>query len=429
MRILIVTPQPPYPPAQGAAIRNWHLLHALAMRHQVDLLCFGTGRPDPALCRVAQRVRFVPPPPPRSPLARLYTLLCSSDPDLLRRLDSAAFADALASLLREERYDALQVEGLELWLPVQRALARAPYRPAVVLDCHNVEYLLQQQAARSALHPAHPVATTRRARHPAEIARRASYTARRWPAAIYSRIQTHRLRREEQRACRAADRILCVSDDDATALAALAGVRPAVVPNCVDTEALRRGNVPEVPGRVVFTGHFSFRLNVEAAEWLCRAIWPLVVREHPAATLYLVGRDPAPAVQRLAGGSVVVTGTVPDATRYVAEAQVFVAPLLAGSGSRLKLLEALALERAAVTTPAGAQGLDVRHDEHLLLAGSAPAFAEAIVRLLRDPAQRQELGRRGRVLVQSRYDRRVVAPQLLDVYESLAVHAPAHRSR
>ncbi len=151
------------------------------------------------------------------------------------------------------------------------------------------------------------------------------------------------------------------------------------------------------------------------------------MREHPAATLYLVGRDPAPAVQRLAGGSVVVTGTVPEAARYIAEAQVFVAPLLAGSGSRLKLLEALALERAAVTTPAGAQGLDVRHGEHLLLASSAPAFAEAIVHLLRDPAQRQGLGRRGRALVQSRYDRRVVAPRLLDMYDSLDIHALAYR--
>lgn len=418
MRILLVTPQPPYPPAQGAAIRNWHLLQALAARHCVDLLAFGAGQPDPALCRVAQRVLFVPPPPPRSPGARLRTLLFSSDPDLLRRLDSAAFSDMLAMLLRRERYDALQIEGLELWLLVERALACTPYQPALVLDCHNVEYLLQEQAARSALQ-----------RHPEQAARSALHTVRRWPAALYSRIQARRLRREEQRACRAAARVLCVSDGDAAALAALTGVRPTVVPNCVDTEALQRGAVPEVPGRVVFTGHFSFRLNVEAAEWLCRAIWPLVVRQHPAASLYLVGRDPAPAVRRLAGGSVVVTGTVPEATKYIAEAQVFVAPLLAGSGSRLKLLEALALERAAVTTPAGAQGLDVRHGEHLLLADSAPAFAEAIVRLLRDPAQRQELGRRGRALVQSRYDRRVVSPRLLDVYDSLDAHALAHRTR
>ncbi len=231
MQILLVTPQPPYPPAQGAAIRNWHLLQALAARHRVDLLAFGTGRPAPALCQIARRVLFVPPPPPRSPIARLYTLLFSSDPDLLRRLDSAAFADALAALLRQERYDALQIEGLELWLLVERALARAPYRPALVLDCHNVEYLLQEQAARSALR-----------------------AARRWPAALYSRIQVHRLRREERRACRAADRVLCVSDGDAATLAALAGVRPTVVPNCVDTEALRRGDVPEVPGRVVLPG-------------------------------------------------------------------------------------------------------------------------------------------------------------------------------
>jgi glycosyltransferase involved in cell wall biosynthesis len=404
MRILMLAPQPPYPPAQGAAIRNWHLLQALAARHTVDLLCFGAGRPDPALHRVAARVAFVPPPRARSLTARLRTLLCSRDPDLLHRLHSAQFVATLSELLLQERYDALQIEGLELWRLVEQALARTVYRPALVLDCHNVEYLLQREAARSARRS--PV---------------------RWPLALYSMVQAGRLRREEARACGAADEVLCVSDADAQALAALAGIRPAVVPNCVDTELLRPGDVPEVPGRVVFTGHFSFRLNVEAAEWLCRAIWPLVLRAYPNATLYLAGRDPAPAVRRLARGSIVVTGTVPDARKYIAEAQVFVAPLLAGSGSRLKILEALALERAVVATPMGAQGLAVVPGEHLLLAGSAPAFAEAIVHLLRDPGKRHALGRRGRALVQARYDWRVVAPRLWEVYDTLTIHALAHR--
>jgi glycosyltransferase involved in cell wall biosynthesis len=110
---------------------------------------------------------------------------------------------------------------------------------------------------------------------------------------------------------------------------------------------------------------------------------------------------------------------VPDAATYIAQAEVCVAPLLTGGGSRLKILEGLALERAIVATPLGAEGLAVRDGEHLLLADSPTAFAAAVLRLLHDPAQRWRLGRQGRELVQTQYDWRLITPSLLQMYESL----------
>jgi glycosyltransferase involved in cell wall biosynthesis len=124
-------------------------------------------------------------------------------------------------------------------------------------------------------------------------------------------------------------------------------------------------------------------------------------------------------VQRLASVSVRVTGTVPDATAYVRQAQVCVAPLLAGGGSRLKILEALALRRAVVSTSMGADGLDVQDGEHALLADRPSRFAAAVVRLLDDAALRRQLGTQGRALVEARYDRHAVAPALLRAYDSL----------
>src|SRR5919108_3126388 len=228
MRILMVAPQPPYPPAQGAAIRNWHLLQALATRHQVDLLCFGTGLPDPALGRVARQVVHVPPPR-RSLAERVRTLLFSDEPDLLRRLESPAFVQAMRALVGQHCYDVIQIEGLELHRLVARALRGAGRPPAIVLDCHNVEYLLQQRAAAGALH-----------------------SPQRWPLALYSLLQARRLRRHEARACAAASRVLSVSSADARALAALGASCPIVIPNCVDSRVLQPGRASEVPGRVVF---------------------------------------------------------------------------------------------------------------------------------------------------------------------------------
>jgi glycosyltransferase involved in cell wall biosynthesis len=132
--------------------------------------------------------------------------------------------------------------------------------------------------------------------------------------------------------------------------------------------------------------------------------------------LWIVGRSPAPEVLRLDGGSIRVTGTVPDVVPYYERSAVAVVPLRAGSGTRLKILEAMALGRPVVSTSVGCEGLDVEHERHLLVADDAEAFARQTARLLADGALYRRLADEGRRLVEARYDWSVLGDRLLDVY-------------
>jgi len=161
----------------------------------------------------------------------------------------------------------------------------------------------------------------------------------------------------------------------------------------------------EAPGRIVFTGLMNHPPNADAAVFFARDVLPRVRAEVPEATFVVVGRRPTPEVQALAQLSgVSVTGEVPDVRPFVAAASVVVAPLRFGSGARQKILESWAMERAVVATTVGAEGLDGRDGEHVLIADGAERLAEIVVRVLRDRGLRDRLRGPGRRLVIERHD-------------------------
>ncbi len=431
-RILFLTPQLPNRTRQGAAIRNWNLMAQLATRHDLDLLTFvgereegatGQGRADEPWGTVV-----TVPAPPRGVPERLRTLLLSARADMADRLWSPAFARCLRDLLAEGRYDIVQGEGIELaryLLAVERGPGAGPL---LVFDAHNAEYVLQRRAAATD------------ARQP-----------RRWPKAAYSLAQWRRLRHFERRLLRACDLTACVSEADAEALQPLAPERPLiVVPNGVDTayyspEAPTRGGPrpawPAPPDRarfdLVFSGSFDYRPNIDAATWFVAAVWPLLRQggrrpDGRDLRLALVGRDPAPEVTRLVvQGGVLVTGSVADDRPYFAGATVYILPMRYGGGVRLKLLNALAMGCAVVSTTPGAEGVPVRAGEHLLLADGAAAFAAAVERLLTDPDLRARLGAAGRAFVREHYDWAGIAARLEAGYDAaFAIRAsPPTRDR
>ena len=402
LRILFLTPQLPYPPRQGRSLRNYNLLRYLAGRHQVSLLSFaepGTRPQDLAhlssLCRAVQTV----PAPVRRLRHRLWTLVASPWPDMAWRLASSDFSRALLAWLRREPQDVLQVEGIEMarYLWALERLGEGS-RPLVVFDDHNAEYLLQRRACLTDL--AEP---------------------RRWPAAAYSFVQWRRLRRfERQVSCRA-DRVVAVSEADAQALSALQpGLRAVVVPNGVDLAAYRPDHPPQ-PGLkrpcLVFTGKMDFRPNVDAVLWFARQVLPRLWAHCPAAHLYVVGQSPSPRLDALrASERITITGPVDDVRPYIAAADVYVVPLRVGGGTRLKVLEAMAMGRALVSTGLGVEGLPVSDGQELLLADQPGAFAARVAGLLADEGRRRALGERARAFAERDYGWQTIAPRLEAVY-------------
>jgi glycosyltransferase involved in cell wall biosynthesis len=196
--------------------------------------------------------------------------------------------------------------------------------------------------------------------------------------------------------------------------------RAVVVPNGVDIAAPRVGGSPIAGGpELVFVGLLGYRPNADAVAQLIDRILPLVAREHPDVHLTIVGEGATPAMLAAAGPRVTFTGRVADVRPYVSAASAVVVPLRIGSGTRLKILEAMALARPVVTTSLGAEGLDLVDRQHALIADDPTGFATAVGRVLADPQLAGALGRNGRDLVERCFGWHDIGLGLVDAYRSL----------
>ena len=431
MRLLFLTPQLPYPPQQGTTIRNFNIIKHLAARHEITLLSFGTPEElenaEP-LRALVKRIEIAPYPIRTMPQRALTTLL-SPRPDMALRLGSAEMQAKTTAILHNETFDVIQIEGIEMaefWmtaisnlpisnlpisnLSIPNLSISIPPPPASVFDEHNAEYVLQHSAFES-------------------DARKVT----RWLAALYSLIQWKKLERYERAVCRRADYIAACSETDAIAIRAL--LTPGenqteistvgVIPNGVDTEYFVPSDEvcakPLAELSMVFAGKMDFRPNVDAVLWFCDEILARIRAEIPLAHIAIVGFKPTPRVAALnKRQGIEVTGWVPDTRPYVADAAVYVVPLRMGSGTRLKVLEAMAMGKAIVSTSRGVEGINLQPGRDALVADTPDAFAREVIALLQDPARRRALGKAARILVETTYDWRKIVPKFEQVYSDIA---------
>jgi glycosyltransferase involved in cell wall biosynthesis len=209
--------------------------------------------------------------------------------------------------------------------------------------------------------------------------------------------ETERTLRFERQAARRCNLCLTVSEREATAARTLLGIdHVQVIPNGVDTAAFTPSDEPPRNGHLLFTGKLDSAPNIEAVRYLAENVLPLVHREVPKATVQVVGANAAKEVVRLASDRVIVHSRASDLPSYYRQASIVVVPVLHGGGTRHQILEGAASGKAIVSTSLGAEGLDFRNGEELLVADDPAAFAGAVVRLLRNEGQRRSLGQRAR---------------------------------
>ena len=399
MRILFLTPQLPYPPQKGTALRNWGLIKGLTVRHEVSLLSFTSPTRDvaiaPPLADACDRIVTVPQPT-RSTRRRIQEMARSRLPDMALRLASDEYNEALQRWLASHAFDVVQIEGIELarYLGITRT---AQQDALIVFDDHNCEYLLQERTFLTDL-----------------------YSPARWSGAAYSFVQWRRLRHYEAEICRSADRVVAVSDADAEALRQLVPrLDVTVIPNGIDTDAYQssRATRGKEEACLLFTGTMDFRPNVDAVLWFARNVLPLVKAQVPNVQFLIVGQRPHGRLSALRRDpAITLTGWVEDVKPYFRQATVYVAPLRMGGGTRLKLLEAMSMEKPVVATSLGAEGYPVENGRELLLADTPRSFAKAVVSLLEDRTRRSELAQTARAFVEDKYDWRSIVPRLEDIY-------------
>lgn len=407
LRVLIVTMSKPYPPTSGGAIRVHGIIEGLYQaRHDVTMLCFYDGLSNIDHIRVKTA-----PPPERTTLSRLHDLFLTNKPDIAGRFYSDLFATRLRQILAETRYDVIQFEGIEsvCYLPIAKKLQpNAKY----IFDTFNAEYDLQRNIY--------------------QIDRR---KITRWPAAFYSYIQVGRIARFEAEMCRMSDAVIAVSAEDAELLKPFRpDARIHVVSNGIWVDRYMEEEIFDFDGptvfdgprhipqnNLVFTGKMDYRPNVDAMLWFTDVILPRIQAEIPDVTLSIVGQQPHPRLDHLKSMSNIrVTGFVDSVLPYLQKANVYVAPLRMGSGTRLKLLEAMAAGCTIVATSTASAGLSENIKETMVIADDPDEIAQAVINLLKSP-ERDTLRETVRQRVREQYDWSVLIPHLLAVYEEIGL--------
>jgi len=383
MRILFTSLAFPFPPNKGHRVRNSSLLLALAREgHRVTLASFAgpeDGSHLPQAERCCERVITVPEPRPHVAwdlLSRLRAA-ATATPFGVKRFSQPRMAAALLAELRHAAYDAVICDDIYMFgnLPSR---TNAP----VLLNKHDLTYEIME---RYAAYERNPV-------------KRA-----------YVRLEARNVRRWEVRVCAAADAVLACSERDRQIIRELCPrTTVCVVPNAIDVERYRPLAPVSAPGddgrTLLYIGAMDWHPNRDAVGYFVREVLPAVRRLVPGVRFVVAGRGASLELQNsLWAEDVVFTGEVPDMTAQLAAATLCVVPLRIGSGTRLKIIEAAAMEKATVSTSLGAEGLEFAAPGEIMLADTAEAFALATAELLNAPERRAQMGRKARTRASESY--------------------------
>lgn len=394
MRVLLLSRWFPYPPDNGAKIRIFNLIKALGSTYELDFVTFR----DPSelvsenqldeLGRVCHRITVVPYTTYRPDSLKARLAYFSPVPRFLVAVESAEMKACLAKIAEGSNYDIVIASQVDM-VPYG---ARFPARLRIAEEMQLAEY-----------HDAYIKAES--------VALRARAALTWWKMSRYVAIMMNHF-----------NGVTVVSPSEEKLLASV--INPmaniAVIPNGVDV-VLTQGDFGVVePDSLVYSGALTFDANFDAVAYFLRAIFPIILARRPNVHLYVTGKNDPDIISRLPQSlNVTFTGYLADVRPRIAQSWVNIVPLRIGGGTRLKILESLALGTPVVSTSKGAEGLDLADGVDLLIADEPEVFASQVLRLLDNPALRSQLSSQGRVTVATRYDWREIGHKLIKFIDTL----------
>jgi glycosyltransferase involved in cell wall biosynthesis len=393
MNVLLLTQVLPYPPDSGPKAKTWNVLKCLAMHYEVTLVSFVRGDEATAIEHLRRYCRAVHTVPIRrgivTDLAYLVRSGLAREPFLMVRDDQAAMRRLVDRLAADGHFDVVHADQLNM---AQHALRVPAARK--ILDAHNALWVLYRR-----LHKTMP----------------------RGPRRAVLACDCRRLRAYELRMVRRFDAVLAVTPEDRGALASSDDANIAVVPISVDIDTVAPVQRQRGANHIVHIGTMYWPPNIDAVRWFGQYVFPRIRAQRPDVLFDVIGARPPRLIRALggAGCGINVTGYVDDPTTSLEQAAVMVVPLRAGSGMRVKILNALAQGVPIVSTSLGCSGIAVEPGQHLLVADTAEEFAAATLRLLNDREFADQLARNGQQRVAERYAQRVVCPQLHATYRAV----------
>jgi sugar transferase (PEP-CTERM/EpsH1 system associated) len=413
MKILYFAPHQIWPLNGGARIRDYQLARELALRSEVTFVEMRneTGeRKDhapPEDCSFAEVITF-DKYRTYSPF-KLMKGLAGPVPVTILNCWSRSVASRLTDVLRSGHFDTVQIEGVHLmeYLPI---IQEAAGSAAVVVDWHNIESEIMWRYAKNTGNWAKRI-----------VAKRTAKLIERAEDKLLGSHVTHTVTSERERQ---------------KLLARHSSANVDVIPNGVDSSYYSLANIKNpkcqsVQHRskptILFVGSMDYHANIDAVTWFSRTVWPEIARNHPDLQFTIVGRDPGPEVRALVCDRIHVTGSVDDVRPFYTAAVAAVVPLRSASGTRLKVLEAMAAGVPVVSTSIGAEGIELEDDVHLLFADAPREIVSAVGKLLLSSETRSRLTHAARELVSNAYDWSAIGKRLYGIHAAL-MESRAHRS-
>lgn len=383
MKILLTLRQPLYPADTGGKVRSLNIFSRLAKRASIHAVSFADPVGDAeSIHRMQETFESYTTVPwmettkytPKF-YKELFTNQFSALPYFLSKCCSPRFRSTVEELLAREHFDLLFCDFLHTAVP----MLECPFKPRVVFE-HNVEFQLRKRKWQVERNPL----------------RKMVFGA-----------EWKKTKPLEAQVCQSFDHVLTVSDEDQQTIRQEFAINHlSTLPTGVDADFFCPSGDQSVPGRMVFVGSMDWDPNDDGIVWFLEKIYPLIRQAVPYASFVVVGRNPSSRLQAIAAKtiSVEVTGAVPDVRPFLSQAEVVVVPLRVGGGTRIKIPEAMAMAKAVVSTPIGAEGLHFRRDHEICIAEHPENFAEAVVELLTKPCLREAIGSAARRSVISNHD-------------------------
>lgn len=397
MRILIVADHIPYPPLSGTSIRNYNLLKRMAHRHEVWLVCF--AREDDmagikhlrSFCRGVETVRVELSHALERPAQALEYIL-KGHPIELRHYYSRQLVEKIQHLSACVEFDVIDIIDSYMGLYLE-ALPKRLHKKTV-LTFIDIVFGKYERIWR--LEPT---------------------LARKLRMFLFASSMRHW---EPRYALRFARRIM-VSDADGRLLQSQnQRLSYDVVPNGIDTALFQQLSSSAGSPALLFVGNMNYRPNIDAVQYFCAEIFPAIRSAVSGVEFFIAGINPGSEVRALECDDIHVTGAVDDVRPWYERSTVCVVPLRAGGGTRLKILESMALGRPVVSTSIGAEGIEALDGEHILIANDPQTFAEKILYLLHNLPARERIIAHARELAVRRYDWDVITSRLLQIYSEVA---------
>ena len=402
MRILLVTPSPPAPSASSAVpVVAWAQIRALAARHELSVAT--TAGPDASELDAVERLRAE-----------------GIDVHVAVRRDATATARLARWVRNAVRWLVWRRPMYVVWYH-ERELQR---KLDALLTGQRVDVVHVNDSAMASYRyrtSAPKLLVEVEARAPRAIDW-TGWLRGSWYRGIMDEADWHRWARHQRGAWRGFDRIEVFTRRDADTVARIApevSTRVHVDPFGIELPSVADPSLEE-EGTIAFVGNYTHAPNVDAARWLARTLMPLLRTRFPGVRLHLYGIDPRGALAGIAREDVVVHGWLRDIEPAIARAAVILAPVRVGGGQRMKVLQAMAMGKAVVTTPRGADGIVVDGAEPpVVLGDTAEEIADRTAELLRDRSHRRALGARARAAAEAHHDLRAYGGRLDAAYELL----------